>query len=157
MDTKTYTMLKTAKGSRDGLTVETFQKGESYDLSPDLAEQFYHQGAVEEAGGTAEGETREEGEPPAGSNGKKNPADARQKKVTGPAETKVVAPAETKGGEAGVDADTQRVEELVAVARDTYGLDVDSTMDEDDLRSLIEDAEAASQETDGKTRKTRKK
>ena len=143
MDTqpKKYTMLKTVQGSHDGLKVETFSKGETYALSPDLAEQFYHQGAVEEVAG------------------KTNPADKREKKVTGPAETKT----ETRDGEAGVDLSTQNVEELVALARDTYGLEVDTTMDEGHLRSLIEQAQGESDEddTDGAkdaaTKKTRKR
>ena len=117
MDSKTYTMLNTVKGSRDGIKVETFTKDQTYDLNPELAEQFYHQGAVEEVGGT--------------------PANARQTKVVRPAETKVVTPPETKAGEAGVDLDTQNIEELVALARDHYGLDVDTTMDEAELRRLI--------------------
>ena len=120
MDSKTYTMLNTVKGSRDGIKVETFTKGQTYDLNPELAEQFYHQGAVEEVGGTT--------------------ANARQTKVVRPAETKVVTPPETKAGEAGVDLDTQNVEELVALARDHYGLDVDTTMDEAELRRLIDRA-----------------
>ena len=62
--------------------------------------------------------------------------------MTGPAETKVVTPTETKEGEAGVPLGTQHVEELVALARDTYGLDVDSTMDEATLRQMIEQAQA---------------
>ena len=45
---KTYKMLKSLPGSRDGLSVETFAKGKTYELNDSLAEQFFHQGAVEE-------------------------------------------------------------------------------------------------------------
>ena len=133
--TKTYRMLGTVQGSRDGLKVETFTKGETYELDESLAEQFYHQGAIEEIGG--------------------NPADKREKKVTGPKETK--AADETKDGEAGVDLSTQNVEELVALARDTYGLDVDTTMDEDSLRALIEQAQGDESEDDATAKKTKKR
>ena len=51
MTPKTYTMLKTVRGSRDGLAVETFVQGETYQLDADLAEQFYHQGAIDETPG----------------------------------------------------------------------------------------------------------
>lgn len=132
---KRYTMLKTCKGSRDGLTVDVFNQGETYELSADLAEQFYHQAAVEEVGGDAGGTNLREG------------ARNRSTKVTGPTATKVTGPAETKAGEAGVPLGTQHIEELVALARDTYGLDVDSTMDEATLRDMIEQAQA--EETHG--------
>ena len=113
---KTYTMLQTVRGSRDGITVETFAKGSTHrDLPPDLVEQFYHLGAIDEATG---------------------------RKATGPRENKMTAPAENKAGEAGVPLSTQHVEELVSLARDTYGLDVDSNMDEATLRQMIADAEA---------------
>lgn len=138
MDTKqkTYRMLDTVKGSRDGLKVETFHKGETYELEPELAEQFYHQGAIEEADG--------------------HPADKREKKVTGPKETKGAD--ETKDGEAGVDLSTQNVEELVALARDTYGLDVDGTMSEAELRERIEQAQGDdTAEDDAATKKTKKR
>ncbi|AWM37030.1 hypothetical protein GobsT_50680 [Gemmata obscuriglobus] len=129
MDTtqKRYRMLKTLPGSRNGIKVETFTKGETYSLNPELAEQFYHEAAIEEVTGS--------------------PADAREKKVTGPTET--------KAGEAGVDLSTQNVEELVALARDTYGLDVDTTMGEAALRALIEQAESA--EDDATAKKTKKR
>ena len=135
MDTtqKMYRMLKTLPGSRDGLKVETFTKGETYPLNPELAEQFYHEAAIEEVSG--------------------NPANSRSKKVTGPAET--------KEGEAGVDLDTQNIEELVALARDTYGLEVDSTMSEEDVRALIEQAQGEFTDEDdaddtSPTKKTKK-
>lgn len=121
---KSYKILKTIHGSRDGLKVEKFAKGETYELDENLAEQFYHQGAIEEVAG------------------KKNPADNRSTKVTGPTESKITGPAETKDGEAGVPLNTQHIEELVAVARDKYGLDVDSTMSEADVKAAIEAAEA---------------
>jgi len=161
---KTYKMLSTRTGSRDGLKVETFNKGETYPLNPDLAEQFYHLGAVEEVSGIqprelADGETLTEGDLPANAKVKKgaavNPADLRDTKVTGPTETKIVTPDETKEGEAGVELDTQNIEELVALARDTYGLEVDSTMSEQDLRVLIEQAE--SEDTEGDDAKDTKK
>lgn len=131
MDTtqKTYRMLKTLPGSRDGLKVETFTKGETYELGAELAEQFYHEAAIEEVGG--------------------HPANSRQKKINGPAET--------KEGEAGVDLSTQNIEELVALARDTYGLDVDSTMGEDDVRSLIELAQEEAADGEADTSKMTKK
>lgn len=130
MDTKqkTYRMLATVQGSRDGLKVETFTKGETYELDESLAEQFYHQGAIEEV------------------IGKTNPADKREKKVTGPKETKDTD--ETLEGEAGVDLDTQNIEELVALARDTYGLEVDSTMSVEDVKALIEQAQGESTDED---------
>lgn len=129
MEMKSYKMLKTVTGSRDGLKVETFAKGETYPLNPELAEQFYHQAAVEEA----EAEVAVPDTKPQ--------AKDRSTKVTGPAETKVISPDESKDGEAGVDLNTQHIEELVALARDHYGLEVDTTMSEAEVRTLIEQAE----------------
>ena len=133
MQTKTYKMLKTTQGSRDGLTVDTFNKGRTYPLSPELAEQFYHQGAVEEVAPAEDA-----------------PADARNRstKVIAPKETKVTEAEGTKAGEAGVDLGTQHIEELVALARDHYGLDVDSTMGEEELRALIGAAEEEVEDED---------
>lgn len=114
--TQTHTMLQTVRGSRDGVTVETFAKGTTHaDLPPELVEQFYHLGAIDEATG---------------------------RKATGPRENKATGPAENKAGEAGVPLSTQHIEELVSLARDTYGLDVDSNMDEATLRQMIAAAEA---------------
>lgn len=144
---KQYTMLKTVQGSRDGIKVETFTKGKTYELDATLAEQFYHQGAVEEAGGAGTAPSLREG------------ARNRSAKVTGPAETKVTGPAEAKEGEAGVDPDTQNVEELVALARDTYGLDVDTTLDAATLRAMIREAageEDESEDEDGSKKKAKK-
>ena len=164
---KTYKMLSTRTGSRDGLKVETFHKGETYPLNPELAEQFYNLGAVEEVAGLqprklADGEALEEGELPANAKVKKsgavNPVDLRDTKVTSPAETKVLTPDETKEGEAGVALDTQNVEELVTLARDTYGLDVDTSMGEQELRALIERAAGEESEDDATdTKKAKKK
>ena len=100
---KNYKMLRTTQGSRDGIRVDTFLKDGVYPLDESLAEQFYHQGVIEES-------------------------DAE--------------PAATGQGEAGVPLDTQRIEELVSVARDKYGLNVDSTMSEQDVRLMIEQAKA---------------
>ncbi len=124
---KTYKMLESTHGSRDGLKVEMFKKGETYELEDDLAVQFSHLGVVQEVSGKAAG---------------KNPAENRSTKVSGPTETKVTGPDSTKEGEAGVDLDTQHIEELVAVARDKYGLDVDSTMSVEAVKAAIEAAEA---------------
>ncbi len=106
---KHYQFLKTAQGSHDGLTVATFNRGETHELADDLAEQFMHQGLVKPTA--------------------KKASDATATPVSKP-------------GEAGVPPATQHVEELVSVARDTYGLDVDSTTGEDELRAAIERAEA---------------
>ena len=135
-DKKTYKMLKTVSGSLDGVTVLNFAQGEiRHDITPELAEQFYHQGAVEEVDANAEAEDSEPN--------LREGARSRVTKVTGPTENKVTGPAETKQGEAGVDLDTQNVEELAAVARDNYGLDVDTTMDEATLREMIRNAQGA--------------
>lgn len=69
---KTYKMLKTVPGSRDGIKVESFIEGKTYQIEPDLAEQFYHLGAVEEISA--------------------NPADSRETKVIFPEETKSEKP-----------------------------------------------------------------
>ena len=115
---KKYKMLKTIDGSKDGITVETFTKDEIRDdIGTDLAEQFRHQNAIAEVG----------------ANTKTNPAEARETKVTGPAETK-------EEGEAGVPLETQRIEELNSVARDHLGLDTDTTMAPGEVREAIEGA-----------------
>lgn len=122
---KTYKMLKTVPGSRDGLKVETFQKNSVHDDLPlELVEQFYEQGVIEKV------------------DGKANPADARETKVSGPSETKVTGPTAYKGqaGEAGIDPKKQRIEELNATARDHYGLDTDTTMDPQAIRDAIDKA-----------------
>ena len=113
---KTYKMLHSVAGSRDGITVQLFEKGETYELPEDLATNFYHQGAVEEVSGR----------------GKSNPADARETKVSGPVES--------KEGEAGVDTSTQRIEELNSVARDHYGEDTDTKMSREDLKEVVDEA-----------------
>ena len=46
------------------------------------------------------------------------------KKELTTAETK--APVSPRGGQAGIDPHTMRIEELVSLARDTYGLNVDT-------------------------------
>lgn len=40
-------MLKTQNGSEDGFTNRSFVKGEEYEVSPDLAEQFMTDAAAE--------------------------------------------------------------------------------------------------------------
>lgn len=145
MDTKpkTYKMLKTVPGSRDGLTVETFTKDQTYnDLNPELAEQFFHQGVIEEV---TEAQARKLAAE------KEGEADtpAPQKAQEGKADRPAVAPLTPNEGEAGIDPATQRIEELVATARDIYGRDVDSTMTEEQVRAAIENAKggAAARET----------
>lgn len=142
---KKYKMLQTVRGSRDGINVETFARGETYEIDESLAEQFCHQGAVEEVEGDSDASAAE-----GAASAPNLPEGARDRstKVIGPQETKVVAPAETKAGEAGVDLDTQHIEELVAVARDHYGLDVNSTMSPDAVQALIEEARSKGAESD---------
>ena len=112
----THKILKTVRGSRDGFTMETFEKDSTHDNLPlGLVEQFYEQGVIEEF------------------TGKKNPAEARETKVTGPSEIK-------GEGEAGVPLETQHIEELNSVARDHLGLDTDTTMAPAEVREAIEDA-----------------
>ena len=112
MTPKNYQFLKTAQGSRDGLSVTTFPKGSVHPLDESLAEQFFHQGVVTETAAQP-------------------------------------SPSSDKAGEAGVPPRTRRIEELVSVARDHYGLTVDSTMDPEVVRRMIETAKggAASRET----------
>lgn len=44
---KKVTMIVTKKGSQDGVTVQTFENGESYTISDYLADVFIHEGWAE--------------------------------------------------------------------------------------------------------------
>ncbi|WP_435018486.1 hypothetical protein TA3x_000460 [Tundrisphaera sp. TA3] len=116
---KTYKFLKPAQGVREGDVYPTkFQKDDIAELDESLAEQFYHQAAITEV---APGS-------------KANPADSRETKISGPAES--------KEGEAGVPTSTQHIEELNSVARDHYGLDTDTTMSRSELKQAVDEAGA---------------
>ena len=87
------TMLATLLGSNDGVEVKTYEKGQTYDVSDDLAENFIGQGAADPA---------KEPTVEAEANSPKSAAGPTENKVAAPAEAKPTAkPTTGRGGKAG--------------------------------------------------------
>ena len=108
MTTKRYEMLKTVRGVRTG------------EFKPTLFKQ---------------GEVYEIDDSLAEQLGHLEAVEETKKAVTN---TETKAPVAPHGGQAGIDPHTMRIEELVSLARDTYGLNVDSKMSREAILSLLD-------------------
>ena len=120
MTTKHYEMLKTVRGVRTGETGLT----------------TFSKGDVYEidADLAAQFETLD--------------AVEETKKDVTTAETK--APVAPRGGQAGIDPHAMRIEELVSLARDTYGLNVDSKTSREAILDLLDEKKTPAEKRETK-------